>query len=109
MASLNNHYAIRARQVGYPVLCVYASSAEEALEVKQRIESERRRGLIIDYGLARRTTFADLLIRYLREEAPRHKPLLNDGLTKMLRISAEPAICDGYRITTSKFKQSAFR
>jgi hypothetical protein len=61
LASLNNHYAIRARQVGYPDLCLFASNEEEALELKQRIESERRRGIIIDYGLARRTTFADLL------------------------------------------------
>lgn len=73
LASLNNYYAVRARQVGYPTLCLYASSEVEALELKQRIESERRRGIVIDYGLARRTTFADLLIRYLHEEAPRHR------------------------------------
>jgi integrase len=73
LASLNNHYVIRARQVGYPTLTLYASSEDEAIEVQQRIESERRRGIVIDYGLARRTTFADLMIRYLREEAPRHK------------------------------------
>lgn len=73
LVSLNNHYAIRARQVGYPDLCLFASSEAEALELKQRVESERRRGIIIDYGLARRTTFADLMIRYLQEESPRHK------------------------------------
>jgi integrase len=79
LASLNNHYAIRARQVGYPDLCLFASSEAEALELKQRIESERRRGIIIDYGLARRTTFADLLIRYLHEESPRHKSFDIEG------------------------------
>lgn len=79
LASLNNHYAIRARQVGYPDLCLFASSEEEALELKQRIESERRRGIVIDYGLARRNTFADLLIRYLREESPRHKSFDIEG------------------------------
>ncbi|MEQ6433698.1 site-specific integrase [Comamonas sp. w2-DMI] len=79
LASLNNHYAIRARQVGYPDQCLYASSEVEALELKQRIESERRRGIVIDYGLARRTTFADLLIRYLHEEAPRHKSFEVEG------------------------------
>ncbi len=79
LASLNNYYAIRARQVGYPDLCLYASSEQEALETKQRVESERRRGIVVDYGLARRTTFADLLIRYLREEAPRHKSFEVEG------------------------------
>lgn len=79
LASLNNHYVIRARQVGYPTLTLSASSEEEALELKQRIESERRRGIVIDYGLARRTTFADLMIRYLREEAPRHKSFEVEG------------------------------
>ncbi|MEN9475475.1 MAG: hypothetical protein RIS48_2197, partial [Pseudomonadota bacterium] len=53
LASLNNHYAIRARQVGYPDLCLFAASEADALELKQRVESERRRGIIIDYGLAR--------------------------------------------------------
>jgi integrase len=79
LTSLNNHYAIRVRQVGYPDLCLYASSEQEALDIKQRIESERRRGIVIDYGLARRTTFADLLIRYLREESPRHKSFEVEG------------------------------
>lgn len=79
LASLNNHYAIRARQVGYPTLTLYASSEAEAIEVQQRIESERRRGIVIDYGLAHRTTFASLLIRYLREEAPRHKSFEVEG------------------------------
>jgi len=79
LASLNNHFAIRARQVGYPDICLYASSEEEAIDIKQRIESERRRGILIDYGLARRTSFADILIRYLREEAPRHKSFEVEG------------------------------
>lgn len=79
LASLNNHYVIRARQVGYPTLTLYASSEAEAIEVRQRIESERRRGIVIDYGLARRTSFADILIRYLREEAPRHKSFEVEG------------------------------
>lgn len=79
LASLNNHYVVRARQVGYPTLSLSASSEEEALELKQRIESERRRGIVVDYGLARRTTFADLMIRYLREEAPRHKSFEVEG------------------------------
>jgi hypothetical protein len=57
----------------------FAASEAEALELKQRIASERRRGIIIDYGLARRTTFADLLIRYLHEESPRHKSFEIEG------------------------------
>lgn len=77
--SLEDRYAIRARQVGYPNLCLYASSVQEAIEIKERVERERRNGIVIDYGLARRTTFADLMIRYLQEMAPQSKSFETEG------------------------------
>ena len=79
VSRLNDSFAVRVRQVGYPDQTLFAASEDDAVEIQQRIESERRRGLFIDYGKARRFSFGDLLARYLREEAPRHKGLLVEG------------------------------
>lgn len=70
---LNDSFAVRIRQVGYPDQCLFAATEEEAIDIQQRIESERRQGLFVDYGKGRRVRFGDLLARYLREESPRHK------------------------------------
>jgi len=56
-----------------------AKTASEAIAVKQRIESEQHHGLFVDYTDALRKSFADLLIRYLKEEAPRKKGFLIIG------------------------------
>jgi len=53
-----------------------AASAVEAVAIKQRIESEQHHGLFVDYSEAHRTSFADILSRYMKEEAPRHKGFL---------------------------------
>ncbi|MGQ2921256.1 MAG: tyrosine-type recombinase/integrase [Hydrogenophaga sp.] len=73
VSRLNDSFAVRVRQVGYPDQTLFAASEDEAVEIQQRIESERRQGLFVDYGKARRFSFGDLLARYLREESPRHK------------------------------------
>src|SRR5690606_10446608 len=79
LSRLNDSFAVRVRQAGYPEQCIFENSEEDAIATQQRLESERHRGLFIDYGKARRVTFADLLARYLREEAPRHKGFLVEG------------------------------
>ncbi len=76
---LNDSFAVRVRQVGYPDQTLFAASESEAVEIQQRIESERRQGLFVDYGKARRYSFGDLLARYLREESPRHKGFEVEG------------------------------
>jgi integrase len=76
---LNDSFAVRVRQVGYPDQCIFATSEQEAVDIQQRIESERRQGLFVDYGKARRVSFGDLLARYLREESPRHKGFEVEG------------------------------
>ena len=73
LARTNDSYAVRIRQVGRVTQCLFASSEQEAIDIKQRVESERRNGLFVDYAKGRSVTFADLMTRYLREEAPRHK------------------------------------
>lgn len=56
-----------------------ATSHDEAIAVKKRIEAEQHSGLFINYSKAHQTTFADLLTRYLHEEAPRKKGFLVIG------------------------------
>ena len=75
----NDAYAIRIREAGQPNQCLYANSEQEAIDIKQRVELERRNGLFVDYAKGRRFTFADLLARYLREESPRHKGFEVEG------------------------------
>lgn len=76
---LNDSFAVRVRQVGYPDQTFFTDSEQEAVEIQLRIESERRKGLFVDYGKARRLSFGDLLTRYLREESPRHKGFEVEG------------------------------
>lgn len=67
------------REAGHVRQTLYASTEQEAEDIKARLEMERRSGLFVDYGKARQTTFADLLIRYLKEESPRHKGFEVEG------------------------------
>ena len=73
LSRLDNHYAIRDRSASRKEQTLYAASKAEAEAIKARLESEQRQGLFIDYAQGYKTTLADLLIRYLCEEAPRHK------------------------------------
>lgn len=73
LSRLDNYYAIRVRIASRSEQTLYAASKAEAEAIKARLESEQRQGLFIDYAQGYKTTLADLLIRYLREEAPRHK------------------------------------
>lgn len=79
LTSLNDHYVVRTRSVGAKNQCIVAHSEAEAIDVKHRLESELRRGLFIDYGSGQKASLADLLVRYLREEAPRHKSFEVEG------------------------------
>lgn len=90
----NNRYAVRIREAGRPTQCLYASSEEEALTMQLQLESERRRGLFVDYGKGRKVTFADLLARYLREESPRHKAFEVEGyiINAMLADAGLPRV-----------------
>lgn len=77
----NDSFAIRIRGVGQRTQCLYASTEQEAIDIKQRVELERRNGLFIDYGKGRSVSFADLMVRYIREESPRHKGFEVEGYT----------------------------
>lgn len=75
----NDSFAIRVRDAGHLNQCLYAHTEQEAVDIKQRLELERRNGLFVDYAKGRSVTFADLLARYLREVSPRHKGFEVEG------------------------------
>ena len=75
----DDSFAIRVREVGHRTQCLYAHSLQEAADVKQRLELERRTGMFVDYAKGRSVSFADMLARYLREVSPRHKGFEVEG------------------------------
>lgn len=75
----DDSFAIRVRDAGHLNQCLYAHSEQEAIDIKQRLELERRNGLFVDYAKGRSVTFGDLLARYLREVSPRHKGFEVEG------------------------------
>ena len=72
-AQLDEHWLVRIRQSGYkPLESTFSSQAVAETFVNKTTE-ERSRGLFVDYTKAHKGTFAELLVRYLEEEAPKHK------------------------------------
>lgn len=70
---LDDRFEVKIRHKTGPDQYITVGSYDEADLVVKQIESERRRGLFIDYTQGWKMSFADLLRRYLREEAPRLK------------------------------------
>jgi integrase len=91
---LNDAYLVRLRTVGHPDVNMTVGSEEEAVELEQRIEAERRRGLFVDYAKGWRVSFGDLLARYLREEAPRQASfeILGYKINALLEDSGLPRL-----------------
>ncbi|AJX16502.1 site-specific integrase [Burkholderia ubonensis] len=79
LGRLDNYYIVRDRSVSRKEQTLRAGSQAEAESIKNKLEDEQQRSLFIDYARAYQTTLADLLIRYLREEAPRHKSFEVEG------------------------------
>lgn len=79
LSRTDDSFAIRIRDTAHPKQCLYASTEDEAVGIKLKIEGERNRSLFVDYAEGYRVTFADLLARYLREISPRHKGFEIEG------------------------------
>lgn len=90
----NDYFAIRIREAGQRTQCLYANSEQEAIDIKQRVELERRNGLFIDYAKGRSVSLADLMARYLQEESPRHKGFEVEGyiINAMLADTGLPRV-----------------
>lgn len=78
LASLDDAYLVRF-SVNGERKSLTATSEKEAVAIKKQLEVDKYRGFFVDYTKARQTTFADLLIRYLEEEAPKTKGFLITG------------------------------
>ena len=70
---LDESWLVRIRQTGYPKLQKTFSSEAAAEAFVKKVEAERAQKVFIDYSKSFNTTFAELMVRYLRDEAPRHK------------------------------------
>jgi integrase len=70
---LDEHWLVRIRKTGYEPLQATFESQTAAEAFVAKTAEERSRGLFIDYTKAHKTSFAELLVRHLKEEAPKHK------------------------------------
>lgn len=68
---LDESWLVRIRETGYPTLQKTFSSEATAEAFVKKVEAERAQKIFIDYSKSFNATFAELLVRYLREEAPR--------------------------------------
>jgi integrase len=66
-------YQAQIRKKGYPTQVKTFDKKADAVAWATVIESEMIRGVHVDRSKAERTTFADAIDDYIREEAPRHK------------------------------------
>lgn len=73
LTRLDDKYIIRVRKRGHEDQVFSESSLKEAELVKAKFKIEHSQSLFINYAIGLKTTLADLLIRYLWEEAPRNK------------------------------------
>ncbi|WP_426174919.1 site-specific integrase [Massilia sp. TWR1-2-2] len=73
LTRLDNAFIVRERSRKHKNQTLPATSLVEARDIKNRLASEHRRSIFTDYTTGYKTTFADLLVRYLHEEAPRQK------------------------------------
>ncbi|MEX3944824.1 tyrosine-type recombinase/integrase [Paraburkholderia sp. BR10937] len=87
-------YFVRIRQKGYPELQRTVGSLEEAEALVNRIACQRNDGLVIDYATAHKMTFADCIVRFIREECPRHKGFEMETykLNAMLEDAGRPRV-----------------
>lgn len=94
LSRTNDNYVVRVREAGKTKQTLPARSEQEAIDIKQRIELERRNGLFVDYSKGRSVSLADLLVRYLREESPRHKGFEVEGyiINAMLADAGLPRV-----------------
>jgi integrase len=79
LSRADDSFAVRIRDAAHRTQCLYATTENEAVKIKLRIEGERQNCLFVDYAKGQRVTFGDLLARYLREISPRHKGFEIEG------------------------------
>lgn len=69
----NDAFEVRIRTRGFADQSKTFKSEAEAESFINKVDEERKRGLFVDYTGGWKVTFASLVERYIREEAPKHK------------------------------------
>mgnify|MGYP001294737368 CR=1 FL=1 len=64
---------VRAREIGQRPTFATFKSRDAAVAFLEEMSAARQRGVLKSWVAARQVTVADLIVRYLLEEAPRHK------------------------------------
>lgn len=114
---LDESWLVRIREKGHKALSGTFKTRKEAETFIARTTEERSRGLFVDYTVSLKVSLAELVVRYLLEEAPKHKShqVLAYSLEGWLADSgpAGLALLDKYReelrkrglpVRASKFK-----
>ena len=97
MASISKRgqyqWQAKIRKKGYPVMSNTFDTKREAEAWAAITESEMTRGVFVDRSKAESTTFEDVINRYIKEDAPKHK----GGDSEIIRLKAflrdEAKIC----------------
>jgi integrase len=103
----NNKWQARIQRHGYPDIAKSFDNKSDAIKWATKIEAEMDRGSYINTALAERTTFAELILRYLKEVTPKTKSAKEDGfrlralarkpLAKYSMVSLTPSRIAEYR------------
>lgn len=98
---LDESWLVRIREKGHKPLSPTFKTRKEAESFIARTTEERSRGLFVDYTASLKVSLAQLIVRYLLEEAPKHKShrVLAYSLEGWLADSgpAGEALLDRYR------------
>jgi integrase len=70
---LDESWLVRIREKGHKPQNATFRSRQEAEQFLAQTDAERQRGLFADYTASLKVSFAELVVRYLLEEAPSHK------------------------------------
>jgi integrase len=73
VVQLDESWLVRIRDKGHKPLETTFGSEAAAIQFIDKTTEERKRGLFIDYTAALKVTFADLIVRFLRERAWKKK------------------------------------
>ncbi|NKI93887.1 site-specific integrase [Rhizobacter sp. SG703] len=73
VVQLDESWLVRIRTKGQKEQSATFSSLEQAERFIKRVEEERGRSLFADYSKSLKVTLAELIVRYLLEESPKHK------------------------------------
>ena len=70
---LDESWLVRIREKGHKLVTATFKTRKEAEGFIARTAEERSRGLFVDYTASLKVSLAQLIVRYLLEESPKHK------------------------------------